>query len=63
MSSTIEWTNATWSPVTGCTKVSAGSQVIETVKQKLRVSCVNQWHNATHYFTNSRNERKQHFTK
>ncbi|MFH1158005.1 MAG: phage Gp37/Gp68 family protein [Pseudomonadota bacterium] len=23
-SSTIEWTNATWNPVTGCTKISAG---------------------------------------
>ena len=22
--STIEWTNSTWNPVTGCTKVSAG---------------------------------------
>ena len=22
--STIEWTNATWNPVTGCTKVGAG---------------------------------------
>jgi protein gp37 len=21
---TIEWTNATWNPVTGCTKVSEG---------------------------------------
>src|SRR5262245_5532907 len=23
-STTIEWTNATWNPVTGCTKISAG---------------------------------------
>jgi protein gp37 len=23
-SSTIEWTDATWNPVTGCTKISAG---------------------------------------
>ena len=24
LSSTIEWTDATWNPVTGCTQVSAG---------------------------------------
>jgi protein gp37 len=23
-STTIEWTDATWNPVTGCTKISAG---------------------------------------
>jgi predicted DNA-binding antitoxin AbrB/MazE fold protein len=26
IASTIEWTNASWNPVTGCTKVSAGCQ-------------------------------------
>ena len=26
--STIEWTNSTWNPVTGCTKVSAGVRPI-----------------------------------
>ena len=26
MNSKIEWTEATWNPVTGCTKISAGCQ-------------------------------------
>lgn len=25
--SSIEWTDATWNPVTGCTKISSGSNI------------------------------------
>ena len=26
LNSTIEWTESTWNPITGCTKISAGCQ-------------------------------------
>jgi hypothetical protein len=27
ISSDIEWTDATWNPLTGCTKISAGKEI------------------------------------
>ena len=37
--SAIEWTDATWNPITGCTKVSPGCQncYAERLAQRLRV--------------------------
>ena len=46
-SSNIEWTNATWNPVTGCTKVSAGCKhcYAETMAKRLKAMGVDAYRN------------------
>jgi protein gp37 len=45
--SNIEWTDATWNPVTGCTKVSAGCKncYAERMAKRLRAMGVHQYRN------------------
>lgn len=38
----IEWTNATWNPVTGCSKVSAGCQNCYAERMALRLNAMGQ---------------------
>src|SRR3954468_15808240 len=38
--STIEWTEATWNPVTGCTKVSAGCKYCYAERLALRLKAM-----------------------
>ncbi len=40
--STIEWTNATWNPVTGCTKVSPGCKHCYAERMALRLQAMGQ---------------------
>jgi len=44
-SSSIEWTNATWNPVTGCTKISPGCKncYAERMAHRLRAMGVPQY--------------------
>jgi protein gp37 len=44
---TIEWTEATWNPVTGCTKVSAGCAncYAERISRRLRAAGQKRYHN------------------
>jgi len=46
--STIEWTNATWNPVTGCTKISPGCKhcYAERMAHRLQAMGVHQYRNA-----------------
>lgn len=46
--STIEWTNATWNPVTGCTKVSPGCKhcYAERMARRLQAMGIHQYRNA-----------------
>lgn len=39
---TIEWTNATWNPVTGCTKISAGCKHCYAERMALRLQAMGQ---------------------
>jgi protein gp37 len=39
-SSTIEWTQATWNPVTGCTKISAGCKHCYAERMSLRLQAM-----------------------
>jgi protein gp37 len=41
MSSKIEWTEATWNPVTGCTKISEGCRYCYAEKLALRLRAMN----------------------
>ena len=45
--STIEWTEATWNPVTGCTKVSAGCKhcYAERMAKRLKAMGKTQYRN------------------
>ena len=38
--SAIEWTEATWNPVTGCTKTSAGCQNCYAERMALRLQAM-----------------------
>lgn len=40
--STIEWTQATWNPVTGCTKVSPGCKHCYAERLSLRLKAMGQ---------------------
>jgi len=40
--SSIEWTEATWNPVTGCTKISAGCKYCYAEKMALRLKAMGQ---------------------
>ena len=42
--STIEWTEATWNPVTGCTKVSAGCKHCYAERMYLRLQAMGKPH-------------------
>ena len=48
--SSIEWTEATWNPVTGCTKISAGCKncYAERMSRRLRAMDVPQYRNGFH---------------
>src|ERR1700733_2091548 len=47
LGSTIEWTQATWNPVTGCTKISAGCKncYAERMSKRLRALGKTQYRN------------------
>ncbi len=45
--SSIEWTEATWNPVTGCTKVSAGCKNCYAERMSLRLQAMGKPHYAT----------------
>ena len=40
--SAIEWTEATWNPVTGCTKISAGCKNYYAERMSLRLRAMGQ---------------------
>ncbi|MER5700045.1 DUF5131 family protein [Streptomyces mirabilis] len=42
----IEWTDSTWNPVTGCTKISPGCDVVQWLQASVSVSTVRcpRWH-------------------
>ncbi len=40
--STIEWTDATWNPVTGCTKISPGCKFCYAERMALRLQAMGQ---------------------
>lgn len=42
MASSIEWTDATWNPVTGCTKISAGCKFCYAEKMAKRLKAMGQ---------------------
>ena len=41
-SSTIEWTEATWNPVTGCTKISPGCKFCYAERMAFRLQAMGQ---------------------
>jgi protein gp37 len=45
--SSIEWTEATWNPVTGCTKISAGCKFCYAERMSLRLQAMGKSHYAT----------------
>ena len=42
LDSAIEWTDATWNPVTGCTKVSPGCKFCYAERMAKRLQAMNQ---------------------
>lgn len=50
--STIEWTEATWNPVTGCTKISAGCKhcYAERMSKRLKAMGLPQYTNVFNTF-------------
>src|SRR4051812_30005570 len=42
--SSIEWTEATWNPVTGCTKISAGCKHCYAERMSLRLQAMGKAH-------------------
>jgi protein gp37 len=41
-SSTIEWTDSTWNPVTGCTKISSGCRYCYAERMAIRLKAMGQ---------------------
>src|SRR5664280_3275883 len=46
LKSTIEWTESTWNPVTGCTKISPGCKHCYAERMALRLQAMGQPHYA-----------------